>query len=330
MRILYLLVVASVQLAESKIRLCAHDVDLQNHPNQKRTHTSPPVISSPLFMGYRGGISKDALDRYNETNLGTAVWPQYPVLASIDDSIKELESRPWLWLVDISNYVPGDTDDCDPEPSFGVCEYHLSQEKYDLLVKALGHRFMGMDNGEQDGRYMGYVSQHPRQSRVESYLYLRQHFERLESDLKFRMMSLNSLYYPHYFAISGYYTAVGAETAQGLPNDQLFYAFLRGASKQYGTLIFGDASIGNRWWGPEGPKSCPFDSNTQSCVCSENGTSLSLLRRLMIQQTQYGSSLLSFEGGLTCQASNGSTLISPIGAIQQAVQNYVKENVVGT
>jgi hypothetical protein len=39
---------------------------------------------------------------------------------------------------------------------------------------------------------------------------------------------------------------LGAETAQGLPNDQLFYAFLRGAAKQYGLLIWGDASIGNR------------------------------------------------------------------------------------
>lgn len=115
---------------------------------------------------------------------------------------------------------------------------------------------MGMDNGEQDGRYMSYVSQHARQTRIESYLYFREHFERLESDLGFRMMSLNSLYYPHYFALSGYYTSLGAETAQGLPNDQMFYAFLRGAAKQYGTLIWGCASIGNRWWGSEGIFSC--------------------------------------------------------------------------
>ena len=36
------------------------------------------------------------------------------------------------------------------------------------------------------------------------------HFERMESDLGFKLMSLNSLWYPHYFAASGYYTMLGA------------------------------------------------------------------------------------------------------------------------
>jgi len=81
----------------------------------------------------------------------------------------------------------------------------------------------------------------------------------------------------------------------------------------------------------KGPKECPFDLNSSSCICSKNGTSLSLLRRLIIQQTQYGSSLLTLEGGLTCTDSkNNSTLISPIGKIQQAVQSYVAKNDIGT
>lgn len=56
----------------------------------------------------------------------------------------------------------------------------------------------------------------------------------MADDLGNKLMALNSLWDTHYFARSGFYTALGAETAQGLPNAQLFYAFLRGAAKQFG------------------------------------------------------------------------------------------------
>lgn len=59
-------------------------------------------------------------------------------------------------------------------------------------------------------------------------------------------------YYPHYFAHTGLYSLLGSESAQGLPNDQLYYSFLRGAAKQYGNLWWASASIFNRW----GQKSC--------------------------------------------------------------------------
>lgn len=210
-----------------------------------------------------------------------------------------LEERPWLWLADVSNYVPGDRSVCDPPPPSSVCEYHAPRRTLELLGAQLGDRFTGMDNGEQDGRYIGgYASQLLRgggaaavaatssavwgsggagsvgelvagQGRRSGYLNFRRHFERLEGDLGYRMMSLNSLWFPHYFAVAGYYTMLGAETAQGLPNDQLFYAFLRGAAKQYGALVWGDASIGNRWWGPEGPKRCALDpNNATQCTCT--------------------------------------------------------------
>ena len=37
----------------------------------------------------------------------------------------------------------------------------------------------------------------------------------MESDLGHKLMTLNSLWYPHYLAATGEYTMVGAETAQG-------------------------------------------------------------------------------------------------------------------
>jgi len=122
-----------------------------------------------------------------------------------------------LTLVDISNYVPGDTDQCNPTPSAGVCEYHLPPSTYELLSNVLGDQFVGMDNGEQDGRYIGrYAAQAsvPGTSRREGMLAFLRHFKRMTDDLGPKMMSLNSLYFPHYFARSGLYTGLAAETAQ--------------------------------------------------------------------------------------------------------------------
>ena len=114
-------------------------------------------------------------------------------------------------------------------------------------------------------------------------------FDRLANDLGNKLMALNSLWSPHYFAKTGYYTAVGAEAAQGLPNAQLFYAFLRGAAKQFGKWIWGNVSVYNRF----SFKSCSIVK--QVCECSADGTSLSLMRRLMYQQIMYGSKIFGFE-----------------------------------
>ena len=130
------------------------------------------------------------------------------------------------------------------------------------------------------------------------------------------------------FAGTGYYTLLGAETAQGLPNAQLFYAFLRGAARQYGTLIWGDASVYNRF----GFKTCALDAIKSNCACSAAGTSVSLFRRLMSQQALYGSRILSFEAGLSCAAATAGApgILSPIGKAQQAVQNWTRSTGVGT
>ena len=181
--------------------------------------------------------------------------------------------------------------------------------------------------GEQDGRYLAFAGQQLRgrgggaaargdelRAGREQF---RRHFERLEGDLGFRMMSLNSLWFPHHFASTGYYTLIGAETAQGLPNAQLFYAFLRGAAKQHGTLVWGDASVYNRF----GFKQCPVSADGTHCECTTDGTSVSLLRRLMNQQALYGSAILSFESGLTC----GVDIRSPIGLVQDAVKDWTSD-----
>merc|ERR1719171_2033068 len=117
------------------------------------------------------------------------------------------------------------------------------------------------------------------------------------------MMSLNSLYYTHYFAQTGLYSLLGSESAQGLPNDQLYYSFLRGAAKQYGNLWWATPSIYNRW----GFKTC------NTTACSAAGTSLALLKRLLYTEILYQCSLFGFEGA-TLSGGN----LTPIGRMQYA------------
>ena len=68
-----------------------------DHPAQQRawTKVSPKLLDGPSrFAGYRGGISGAALDAYNSSDLGSVVWPQYPILYSIDATIDEIVKRP--------------------------------------------------------------------------------------------------------------------------------------------------------------------------------------------------------------------------------------------
>lgn len=188
-----------------------------------------------------------------------------------------------LMVIDISQYVPGDTDICDePQDVDSVCEYHVRGAAYDVLKSRLGERWSGMDNGEQDGRYCYYAGQVASPSAVGSYAeqfsQFMRHFQRMTDDLGSRMMSLNSLYYPHYFAKTGLYTMVAAETAQGLPNANLFYAFLRGAAKAFAALLWGNVSVYN----------CFRFKTCNATSCTGNGTSLSLMKRLMYSQLLMG------------------------------------------
>ncbi len=109
------------------------------------------------------------------------------------------------------------------------------------------------------------------------------------------MSALVSLSFGHYYLKEGLYKLIGAETAQGLPNGQLFYVFIRGAGKQYGVPWFGNASVFNRW----GYKTYGSENSTGPGYHHGPtfGTSLSLMKRLMYSQILYNSMLVSFESG---------------------------------
>jgi len=191
------------------------------------------------------------------------------------------------------------------------------------LERELGDRFLGFDNGEQDGRYVGRFAhqQCPSpQDRVRQYLNFQRHFQRLCDDLGNHMCTLVSLCFGHYFIKEGNHTLIGAETAQALPNSQVYYAFIRGAGKQYGVLWFGNASVWNRWgwkvyessgtdpgglkWGPDA------------------GTSTALLKRLIYSHWMYNCVAIGFESSYF--GADGQ--LSPVGKIQAAMGGFIEEH----
>jgi hypothetical protein len=191
-----------------------------------------------------------------------------PNVGELADEIKRRD----LFLFDIWGYVPGSG------PGGFWQQFQVPVGVFSLLESRLGAaRWLGMDNGEQDGRYIADYAKQMQPTaapRLEQYLKFHRYFERLTGELGNRMVALVSLGFGHYFLKEGLYTLAGAEAGQALPNNQVYYSFIRGAGKQYGVPWFGNASIFNRWgykvYGDEGCDHGPL-----------KGTSLSLLRRLV-------------------------------------------------
>jgi hypothetical protein len=305
---------------DSKIRIYNYPVNPRQHPDDARRYIKPPDASTfgnqIQFMALRslGDDYKQLLDDYTiKYGLGNIIWAKYPVIYRQDlpEIVQELKKRN-LYLFDLWGYVPGSG------PGGYWQQFVVPQKTLDLFEKELGNRWLGMDNGEQDGRYVGgFASQMipVGNSREQQYLNFQNHFQGLTDRLGNKMATLVSLNFGHYFLKEGVYTMIGAETAQGLPNAQVYYSFIRGAGKQYGVPWFGNASVWNRW----GHKN--YAGVTSDNGGDKEGTSLSLLKRLIYSHIMYNCVAVGFEGSFL----NKDKELSPIGKIQQSAYLWTKK-----
>ena len=126
--------------------------------------------------------------------------------------------------------------------------------KLELMDQIFGpDNWSGANIGEADGHYENYVNEMIHISnygdgRREQYGNFQDEFEEEQLQLGGKITSLMAdMTGAHYWAKSGLVTVVGGEVAQGLPSSQLMYSFLRGAAKEYGTLMIGNPSTCGRF-----------------------------------------------------------------------------------
>lgn len=324
-----------------------HPVKPQNYPlfarRNQRAVTREQLGNKVNFVALRG-FDTDAdgnlihiaetLDAYTrEFPLCDVIWPVYPTLfaPNFKELVDEVMKR-GLYMFDFWGYVPGS----NPEGDSIWGEYTPPEEALRLL-EGMGDHFIGFDNGEQDGRYIG--SYAPMMcpapdNRRRLYQNFQAHFEKLEGHMQNNIALLASLNYLHSFAKEGNTSILGAETAQALPNVNVWFSYIRGAGKQYGLLWFGNASVWNRWgWKRYEVEdlSNPYEECGPDC-----GTSLSLLRRLLYLEYLYGSDLLGFEAGWILEKEHlleekylrkgEKHELSPVGIIQVELRRFVEEH----
>lgn len=281
--------------------------------------------------------SQEKIDKYCKIHdLGDVIWPCHPLLFvdNFDEVIESVKEND-LYLFDIWGYVPGSGIEGDWK------QFRPDFNRLKKIQDTLGDKWLGMDVGEQDGRYvLSYSSQmgYADVSHKEQYLNFQRHIQKICDDLGNKMVTLLAITLAHNEIKENGYTLIGAETAQMHPNGQVFYAFLRGAGKQYGVLWFGNASIYNRW----GYKS--YDVGSLELKEAKQafpygptkGTSLSLLKRLIYNHILYNCALVGYESNWFenviytdekgyKKVKEGDKL-SPIGEIQHAAKDWVKTN----
>ncbi len=337
-----------------------HELEPESYPEYSRRHVQVPTwntfggvpqftilrsFTQELVANRTGNIRltdiREKLDAYvDRFRLGTVVWPHtHTVWAeNFPDLVEEIRRR-GLYLFDIWSYRPGYMRNGT------LSNWRAPAGMPAFLVERLGDRFLGFDNGEQDGRYVSQyaVQQCPSGAdRRRQYLHFHRHFRQLWDNIGNHIATLISLCYVHYFLKEGNHLIAGAETAQGLPNSQIYYAFIRGAGKQYGVHWFGNASVWNRWGWKVYFKSDEAEAvNKDGRGCGPRwGTSLSLMKRLLYTHWMYDCVLLGFENGwfrrpdpedvLRGEFEMGTDLIgpsdslSPLGEIQAAAKRFVE------
>ena len=260
----------------------------------------------------------------NELKLGNAVWfhSKHLFAKNIRDLIDEISKRK-LFLFDTWEYWPGVHGDSF---EWGTAtEYICPLETYDYIKEKSGRRFLGFSLGELDGNYiMTYVGSSHSSSfdKKKQYILFHEHFTEMWDDLYHDVSILLGTNWCHYFAKEGNAKIIGPETAQGFMNVNLWYAFLRGASRQYGTLLFGCVSAYNRWGHKNYLESGTYDSTQWSKYGPEHGTSLSLMRRLFYLLYMYGNDVLGFELGHIYKEGENKNTLTPVGELQRDVIEF--------
>lgn len=306
----------------------------EDHPLFATTEPRPvtrQVLGYDLHFTGARGISSHALNDFHTSyDFGDICWPHigilpqrrdYPEDAAFQRAVSGLEQqlgevkRRNLILWDIWGYVP--FGEAGPTP-------RVEPEHHAALLRVFGDRFLGYDNGEQDGRYIGGYSDRgdftDRRGGWEDFV---KWDEGICNDSMNFMNATGSLNFSHYYGDRAHRT-LGLETAQGLPSDTLMFAFLRGAGKQYGRLLTQATSIWNRY-GYNMYNDRRIEHQNGYGLGPNKGCSLSLHKRLFFQSYTGGDSIVGSETAqfTADRLEGGAPELSPLGAQHLAIKQWV-------
>ncbi len=308
----------------------------EEHPLYETTEPKPVTRKTMGYdLHYTGarGIGADHLDDYHKRyNFGDVCWPHigicplrknFPDDAAYKKALQEFEERlkdvrdRGLYLFDIWGYVPY-------EPGF---PWTVAPEHHEILTRVFQDRFLGYDNGEQDGRYIGsYAGRGKAANRREGWDDFVKWDEKICGDAMNFMNATGSLNFSHYYGERGA-RLLGLETAQGLPSDTLLFAFLRGAGKQYGRLTYQATSIWNRYGyniysgrKTEGANGYGYGPN--------RGCSLSLHKRLFFAGYTGGDCIAGTETAqfTADRLENGAAELSPLGRQHLEIAEFTRKH----
>lgn len=295
----------------------------EEHPLWAKAEPKPvsrKTLGYGMHMTGSRDISASSLDDFHKHyQFGDICWPaigicpQRKLLASQEAyqaAMSEFERRllavreRGLFLFDVWGYVPFDKDyPCTVAP-----------EHREALLRIFGDRFLGFDNGEQDGRYIGsYADKGRHTNRKEGWDDFVRWDEHVCGDNQNYMDATGSLNFSHYYGQRNC-RMLGLETAQGLPSDTMMFAFLRGAGRQYGRLTYQASSIWNRF-GYNMYDARQTNGGEGYGLGPSKGCSRSLHKRLFFAGYLGGQSIFGTETSqfTADRLDNGAPELSPLG-----------------
>ena len=177
---------------------------------------------------------------------------------------------------------------------------------FDKIMKCFGERFIGFNEGEWDGAYLGRIvvkgvmplsRNRSRKEACRHYLdWLKNTYDKHQN----RILSMSSMGFgPHYAGELGA-RILGFEASQFLPCDTVRMSFCRGACKQYDLLLNVCPSVFS-YKGAHCFKCYPKDGQPQSALLDfwlagpEHGASVGLLKRLWWLAYMNGANILGLE-----------------------------------
>lgn len=297
----------------AQVPIYNHSVNPKAFPDYSRRNFLAPTPEETFkdtvrFVGARNDIPDASHMFYGNFYRPNQSWSTQGTLTLAGDIAKMV--RDGIGVFDVGGYGPGTPN----TGSFGQATVSKNNLKQ---LDRLGNMFVGNSLGEQDGRYWADLhsliepgSSDPKILHTNLLNYIRQNAK----DYGYKLTQLTTWWAFHYAPKDGYISAIGSEchNKDRVSHIQLQQAFNRGVSRQYGLVTFGDVSVFNTW----GYKSY---SSTGSNYGPTWGSSVALMKRMMVLQYQSNAWILGFEN--EWKDKSGSPL--PVGKVQKGMYNMV-------